>query len=69
MKLITTLGKFHAATKFFMFMLAHLLPSLFDHTRHRNGFLGLKLLDGKELKLHVHISLKKNLTEQALFLS
>jgi len=40
MKLITPLGEFHAATKFFMFMLAHLLPPLFDHTRHRDGFLG-----------------------------
>jgi len=39
-ELITPLGEFHAATKFFMLMLAHLLPPLFDHTRHRDGFLG-----------------------------
>ena len=35
MKLVSTLGEFHAATKFFMFMLTHLLPPLFDHTRHK----------------------------------
>jgi len=39
-ELITPLSEFHAATKFFMLMLAHLLPPLFDHTRHNNEFLG-----------------------------
>jgi hypothetical protein len=39
-KLVTTFGKFHAAKEFFMLMLAHFLPPLFDNTGHKFTFLG-----------------------------